>query len=165
MSHAASKLLSEAAGHPPVSLLLKLEALGVVAASFTGFAYLGLSWWWFAALILVPDLSAIGYAGGARLGAWCYDLAHTYVGPAILGVVGYLTHDPLTMAIATVWFSHIGVDRLIGYGLKFAGNPKDTHLSRTIASSHQSRTSFGQPTDRPPDPAARQQQKESCRDR
>jgi hypothetical protein len=117
-------------GSPPVAGLLRLEALGVVAASLACFAYLGVSWWWFAALILAPDLSAIGYAGNGKLGAWCYDLVHTYVGPAILGAVGYLAHDPMVMAIAAIWFSHIGVDRLIGYGLKFAGNPKDTHLSR-----------------------------------
>ena len=126
--------LPEAANRsPPVAVLLKLEAFGVVAASLACFAYLGVSWWWFAALILVPDLSAIGYAGGSTLGSWCYDLAHTYVAPALLGVLGYLIHEPVTMAIAAVWFSHISVDRLIGYGLKFAGNPKDTHLSRIAA--------------------------------
>ena len=115
---------------PPVAVLLKLEALAVLAASLAAFAYLGVSWWWFAALILVPDLSAIGYVGGRRLGAWCYDLVHTYVGPAILGVVGFVMHEPMVMAVAAVWFSHIGFDRLIGYGLKFAGSPKDTHMSR-----------------------------------
>ena len=50
----------------------------------------------------------------------------------VVGVIGYLIHEPMIMAIAAVWFSHIAVDRLIGYGLKFAGNPKDTHLSRII---------------------------------
>src|SRR4051812_15097613 len=109
-------------GSPPVAVLLKLEALVVLATGLAAFAYLGVSWWWFAALILVPDLSAIGYAGGGRLGAWCYDLVHTYVGPAILGVIGLVIHEPMTMAVAAVWFSHIGFDRLIGYGLKFAGN-------------------------------------------
>jgi Domain of unknown function (DUF4260) len=130
----ATRLRGAADRSPPVAILLKLEALGVVAASLAFFAYLGVSWWWFAVLILVPDLSAIGYMGGSRLGSWFYDLAHTYVGPAILGVIGYLVHEPMTMAIATVWFSHIGVDQLIGYGLKFANDPKDTHLSRVGAS-------------------------------
>jgi uncharacterized protein DUF4260 len=129
--HAGTATLPEAADRsPPVAVLLKLEALVVLAASLACFTYLGVSWWWFAALILVPDLSAIGYVGGSKLGSWVYDLAHTYVGPAILAVIGYFIHEPMTMAIATVWFCHIGVDRLIGYGLKFATDPKDTHLSR-----------------------------------
>jgi hypothetical protein len=118
------------AGSPPVSLMLKLEALAVVAASLTAYSYLGASWWLFAALILAPDLSGLGYIGGSKVGAWVYDMAHTYVVPAILGVVGYLTHEPMVIAIAAIWFSHIGIDRVVGYGLKFAGNPRDTHLSR-----------------------------------
>jgi hypothetical protein len=117
-------------GSAPVAILLKAEALGVVIASLAAFAYLGASWWWFAALVLVPDISAIGYLGGRRVGAWCYDVLHTYVGPTILGVIGYLVHEPMIMAVAAIWFGHIGVDRLIGYGLKFAGSSKDTHMSR-----------------------------------
>ncbi|MEO9230429.1 MAG: DUF4260 domain-containing protein [Devosia sp.] len=133
---ASRRVVAVAAGVPPVSVLLRLEALTVLAAGLAAFAYLEISWWWFAALILVPDLSAIGYAGGSKLGAWCYDLVHTYVGPAALVVIGYLIHDAMVMAVAAVWFSHIGFDRLIGYGLKFAGNPRDRHLSRVAAKLH-----------------------------
>jgi len=125
---------------------VRLEALAVLAASLAAFASLGVSWCWYAALILVPDLSAIGYAGGSKLGSWCYDLVHTYVGPAALGVIGYLIGQPVVMAVAAIWFSHIGFDRLIVYGLKFAGIPKDTHLSRTIGSHY--RNWFYQPADR-----------------
>jgi hypothetical protein len=116
-----------------VAIMLKLEALGVLAASLIAYDYLGNSWWLFAALLLAPDLSAIGYAGGAKVGAWAYDLAHTYVFPTLLGAVGYLIHEPLLMALAAIWFAHISGDRLIGYGLKFGGDPKDTHLSRLSA--------------------------------
>ena len=98
-----------------------------------GFYDLGFSWWIFAALILAPDLSAIGYVGGPRLGAWTYDLVHTYVAPFTLGLIGYLVHEPLLIAIAAIWFTHIGADRLVGYGLKFTGDPKDTHLSRLMS--------------------------------
>lgn len=115
---------------PPVAILLKLEALSVLAASLAAYSLLGKSWWLFAALILAPDLSAIGYARGKTVGAWCYDLAHNYVFPAALGAVGYLAREPLAMAFAAIWFAHIAGDRVIGYGLKFGGDPKDTHLSR-----------------------------------
>jgi hypothetical protein len=29
-----------------------------------------------------------------------------------------------------VWFAHIGMDRLMGYGLKYPTDFKDTHLQR-----------------------------------
>jgi hypothetical protein len=29
-----------------------------------------------------------------------------------------------------VWFAHIGMDRLLGYGLKYPTDFKDTHLQR-----------------------------------
>src|SRR5205823_5365686 len=107
-----------------------LEALGVFGLALAGFAYLGFSWWLFAALILAPDLSGIGYVGGTRLGAWCYDFAHTYVVPGLLGMLGFVLHEPWLMALASIWIAHISFDRVIGYGLKFSGNARDTHLAR-----------------------------------
>jgi|SRR5471032_692917 hypothetical protein len=117
-------------GFSPVAILLKLEAVVVAGAALAAYYYLGFSWWIFAALILAPDLSAVGYIGGARLGAWTYNLTHTYVAPFILGVIGYMAHQPLLLAYAAIWFTHIGGDRLLGYGLKFPGDPKDNHLTR-----------------------------------
>ena len=32
--------------------------------------------------------------------------------------------------VALIWLTHIGVDRLVGYGLKYPTSPKDTHLQR-----------------------------------
>ncbi len=122
--------VENAPGSPPVAIMLRLEALGVLSLAVTAYWHLGFSWWLFAAVILVPDLSAIGYAGGGKAGAWCYDLAHTYVLPALLAAIGYGAQQPLLMALAAIWVAHISGDRLIGYGLKFSGSPKDTHLSR-----------------------------------
>ena len=34
------------------------------------------------------------------------------------------------VAVALIWLTHIGVDRAIGYGLKYPTGFKDTHLQR-----------------------------------
>jgi Domain of unknown function (DUF4260) len=117
-------------GTPPLGLLLRLEGLIAGGIGIGAFAYLGVSWWLFAALILAPDLSGIGYLFGRRTGAWAYDLALTYAAPALPALIGVALNQPELMAVAAIWASHIGFDRMIGYGLKFEGDPKDTHIAR-----------------------------------
>ena len=56
---------------------LRIECLAVAAAALVVFSSTGEPWCLVPALFLVPDLSALGYLGGPRLGAWTYDLAHT----------------------------------------------------------------------------------------
>ena len=37
---------------------------------------------------------------------------------------------PLMLSIAMIWLAHIGFDRALGYGLKYAGGFGFTHLGR-----------------------------------
>jgi len=94
------------------------------------YAHGGHSWLLFAALALAPDLAALGYLAGARAGATAYDLAHTYVWPVALGLVGVLADEEVALAVALVWLVHIGIDRALGYGLKYPTGFRDTHLQR-----------------------------------
>jgi Domain of unknown function (DUF4260) len=110
--------------------LLHLEGGTLLAASLILYAYTGGNWLIFALLILAPDLSALGYLAGNRAGAYTYNLFHTYLLPAILGIYGLLGSNPLALQIALIWFAHIGGDRLLGYGLKYPSAFKDTHLNR-----------------------------------
>ena len=34
------------------------------------------------------------------------------------------------LKLALIWLTHIGVDRAVGYGLKYPSGFKDTHLQR-----------------------------------
>jgi hypothetical protein len=36
----------------------------------------------------------------------------------------------LMLALSITWVAHIGMDRTIGYGLKYPSNFKDTHLQK-----------------------------------
>jgi len=88
------------------------------------------SWLLFIVLILAPDLFMLGYLRGPRSGAAVYNLGHTFLLPGILAAAGILGNLALAIDIAVIWFAHIGVDRLLGYGLKLPTAFQDTHLGR-----------------------------------
>jgi hypothetical protein len=111
-------------------VLLKLESLAILAAAVGFYFREGFSGWVFALLFLAPDLAMLGYRLGLRAGSFTYNLAHTYALPAVLGLAGALLAQPLALQLALIWAAHIGLDRLVGYGLKYPTQFKDTHLGR-----------------------------------
>ena len=111
-------------------LLLHAEGLAVAAAAVTLYFHEGYAWWLLLVLALAPDLAMIAYAGGPRVGAAGYDLVHTYVAPLLLATVGVLADADTAIQLALIWLTHIGVDRAVGYGLKYPSDFKDTHLQR-----------------------------------
>jgi hypothetical protein len=62
------------------------------------------------------DLGLLGGLWSMRAAAVAYDLTHTYALPAAMGVVGVVTGSGLAIALALVWFAHIGMDRALGLG-------------------------------------------------
>ncbi|MGB7264662.1 MAG: DUF4260 domain-containing protein [Terracidiphilus sp.] len=118
------------ASRSSVLLLLRLEGLAVAAVSAVLYARTGASWWLFAALWLAPDLSMLGYLASPCRGARVYNAFHTYALPALLALGALVLHAHSLMPIALIWTNHIGVDRLLGYGLKYADGFGWTHLSR-----------------------------------
>ena len=119
---------SSAAVSGSVLTLLRLEGLAVAAVTAVLYARTGASWWLFAALWITPDLSMLGYLAGSCWGARCYNAVHTYVVPTALALSALLLHAPALLPIALIWTNHIGVDRLLGYGLKYSDGFGWTHL-------------------------------------
>ena len=111
-------------------LLLRLEGAALAIAAIILFAHLGFSWWLFAALILVPDLSIAGYLAGARIGAAIYNAAHTTLAPIAFGVLAFELDRPAMLAIGLIWLAHIGGDRALGFGLKYQTGFGFTHLGQ-----------------------------------
>jgi hypothetical protein len=109
-------------------LWLRLEGLAVLGLSLILYQRAGHSWWVFALCFLLPDVSFVGYVAGPRAGAASYNVAHSYVGPIGVAAVCLLTGQPLLIAL--VWTAHIGFDRALGYGLKYASGFAHTHLGR-----------------------------------
>jgi|JI10StandDraft_1071094.scaffolds.fasta_scaffold75647_3 hypothetical protein len=118
------------ATHGVPRLLLRLEGAVVLAVALSAYAHLGGRWGWFAALFLVPDLSLLGYLANARVGAVAYNAAHSYVGPALLALAAFALGAPSLLLGVAIWVAHVGFDRMLGYGLKYATAFGDTHLGR-----------------------------------
>lgn len=113
-----------------VLALVRLENLAVGIAAVLAFHQVGGAWREFAILFLLPDLSMLGYLAGPSIGARLYNLAHTYIAPVSLAVLGWASGHGLWLQIALIWCAHIGVDRALGFGLKYASGFADTHLGR-----------------------------------
>jgi hypothetical protein len=111
-------------------LLLRLEGLALCAAALALYGWSGASWRLFALLLLAPDLSILGYLAGPRAGALAYNAMHTTLVPIALGVAGMAMPSPLATQIALIWLAHIGIDRALGYGLKYGAGFSFTHLGR-----------------------------------
>src|SRR5277367_2557440 len=56
--------------------LLRLEGAALLAGSLLAYATTGQSWWLVPLAFLFPDLFAIGYLAGTKVGARTYNLAH-----------------------------------------------------------------------------------------
>lgn len=100
------------------ALLQRLEGAIVLAGALWLYAIYSGNWLLFALLLLAPDLSALGYLVGSRLGATTYNIGHTLLLPTLLIAFGLWSGNMLVVALALIWFAHIGMDRLLGYGFK-----------------------------------------------
>lgn len=110
--------------------LLRLENAALAALAIAAYWQSGASWWLFAILFLAPDLAFIFYLRGPRIGALAYNAVHSWIGPVLAGAAGWYWQQPPIIAVALIWAAHIGLDRALGYGLKYQTGFADTHLGR-----------------------------------
>ncbi len=107
-------------------VLLRLEAIAALAGIAAWYGAQSGDWLLFAILFLVPDLSMLGYLTGRRIGAVCYNAAHSYVGP--IAVIAAAQVDARLLPIGLIWAAHVAFDRALGFGLKYGTAFGDTHL-------------------------------------
>ena len=113
-----------------VQILLRLEGLALFIGMTLLYGIWDGSWLIYLILFLVPDISFAAYLGGPKFGALIYNAAHSYLGPMVLMTTGFASGEPLTLSIAMIWLAHIGIDRALGYGLKYEAGFAFTHLGR-----------------------------------
>ena len=109
-------------------LLLQAEGLAMFAAAIALYAYTSGNGWAFLLLILAPDLAMVGYLVNVRVGSITYNTVHTIVLPLGLLAIAWMAGSMTLVHIALIWLAHIGMDRMMGYGLKYATDFKDTHM-------------------------------------
>lgn len=90
--------------------LLQMEGLAVLVLSIYFYFHLQFSWGIFPVLLLVPDISALGYLKNVKVGSILYNLFHTYTFPLILIICGFLIHnDSIFVGLA------LGAQSIIGF--------------------------------------------------
>ena len=108
---------------------LRAEAAAAFAAGVVLYGWLGAPWLALLPLLLVPDLSMVGYLRSPRLGAITYNVVHNWVlGLGVLGLGLASGSVPVSVAGA-ILIAHVGMDRTLGYGLKLSSF-QETHLGR-----------------------------------
>jgi hypothetical protein len=131
----ATPHLTEGADLAWIRPWLRAEGLATFAAGLAGFLFLGLPWWAFLLLLIVPDVSMAGYLRGPRVGAVIYNLAHNVATGVVIAGVGLAIGSVPVAAAGAILVAHSGMDRMAGYGLKLPSSFQDTHLGR-IGRSH-----------------------------
>lgn len=107
-----------------------MEGLAVLGFSIYFYYHLQFSWIVFVLLLLAPDLSALGYLKNNKVGSILYNTFHTYILPGAMMIVGLSVQSRIVIMLSFIWIAHIGMDRLIGYGLKYPSKFHDTHFDR-----------------------------------
>lgn len=110
--------------------LLILEEIAQFLLGIFLFSRLDFAWWWFPALILVPDLSMVGYLINPKIGAWLYNFFHHKLLSVIIYVLGYYVDSQVFILAGTILFAHSAMDRIFGYGLKYEDAFTNTHLGK-----------------------------------
>lgn len=117
--------------------LIKIEEAAQFALSIILFAKLPFVWWVYPALLLLPDFSMLGYLISAKVGAFIYNLFHHKALAIGIGVAGFVLQINELMLAGTLLFGHSSMDRMMGYGLKYATGFADTHLGEVGAQTKQ----------------------------
>ncbi|WP_018620095.1 DUF4260 domain-containing protein [Spirosoma luteum] len=108
--------------------LLKSEELIQFLGAIFLFSRLDFAWWWFPALILVPDISMIGYLINPAVGAVLYNIAHHKGLGIVIGLLGLMIGSQILILMGVILFAHSSMDRIMGYGLKYPDSFKHTSL-------------------------------------
>ncbi|WP_086349532.1 DUF4260 domain-containing protein [Candidatus Enterococcus clewellii] len=112
-----------------MKIILKLENGALLLLTvYLYFAVFHLSWLVLILCLFLPDLSMVGYLVDSKIGAMTYNSVHNLVVPSTAIFLGLALDNSLLVYIGLILFIHIFMDRLLGYGLKYADDFKHTHL-------------------------------------
>jgi hypothetical protein len=114
-----------------VKKILHLEGLIFFLTALFFYHQLQSNWLVFIVLLFLPDISMVGYLKDKKLGAMLYNLMHNYILALVIIVFGAaLFKNTFVELLGIILFAHVGLDRFLGYGLKYPSDFKDTHLQK-----------------------------------
>lgn len=109
-------------------LLLQAEGATILGSSIWAYSRFNQSWWTFAGVLLLPDLGMAGYLANTSVGAAMYNTVHTEVPPLLILCAALARGNSAVSGLAVCWLAHIGMDRMLGYGLKYGTGFTHTHM-------------------------------------
>ena len=90
-----------------MEILIQIEELTMFLGCIYLFSRLNLKWWWFPALLLIPDLAMIGYGVNSTVGAVTYNIIH-FKGTAVaIGLYGLAKGNRKLMLIGIILLAQI----------------------------------------------------------
>jgi hypothetical protein len=122
------KLISTPAVIGAPRLILRIEGLAVFALATLAYFVLGFSTVGYFVYFLVPDISFLAYLAGPSIGALVYNAFHSTACAALVGACAWYTGMEPFIGLSLIWAAHIGMDRMLGYGLKYGSSFQATHL-------------------------------------
>ena len=111
-----------------ITFLLRAEGAAALGAAVLLWGAADGKWLFFPFLLFAPDVSVIGFLRGPRVGAVAYNVVHNFVAPLLLLLAGCGYQVPGLLLAGSLLLAHVGLDRLLGYGLKYPTSFADTHL-------------------------------------
>jgi hypothetical protein len=84
----------------------------------------------FVVALLLPDLSMLGYLRGPHAGAILYNIVHNWATAGLVLLLALVAQSGPLILVGAVLLAHVGIDRALGYGLKYPTAFQDTHLGR-----------------------------------
>jgi hypothetical protein len=100
--------------------LIKIEEFFYFLLAIFLFSRLDFAWWWYPLFFFTPDLAMLGYLHNTRSGAIVYNLIHHKAVAISIYIAGALLGNQILQLAALVIFGHSSLDRVLGYGLKYA---------------------------------------------
>jgi len=110
--------------------IIQTENAIFFALTFIIYSHFDFSLLLFFGLLLVPDITMLGYLVNPKVGAHIYNTGHSFILPTIVLLSYFFIQSDFLLIIALIWYAHIFMDRAIGYGLKYSHSFKETHLQK-----------------------------------
>jgi hypothetical protein len=108
-----------------------VNGLALFVGSIVAYGIFSGDWLAFIILLLVPDVSMIGYMLNTTIGAWLYNIVHSYALAIVAMMIGYAIGVDAVISIGLILMAHVGMDQAVGYGYKYAEEEfSDTHFNR-----------------------------------
>lgn len=113
-----------------VRSILRLEGLAIFVASSYVYSFVGAGWIYFLVMFLTPDISLLVFMRDKSLGSKIYNFIHNYASAFLCIFLGVILGNVFISSYGIVVTAHTGLDRFLGFGLKYPENPKKSHIQR-----------------------------------